>query len=500
MTVKEPPGQSYAGKTVTFRIGEVQSGERRKWVQGGATVVSLNAYIQNSGPRGRVPGRFIRECVLNALGRSPSSIEDLTAQELSKAMKLCPPLRGRGGALRGGSDTRSVTDQKPAADVSFHIFEGEALLLGGPAEDGTGVAAFIDGVNVKFTRTRGGRFRLEVPQPPGQSFAGRIVEFKGSTAQGRKFDWLKSAIWTGGNTSIILGPDVRFSSIDAPGIVADTRPVMDQQPAAHIFHGNAIVSGQPAEDGTGVTAYIDGVRISGTKTNGGRFHLVVPQTTGQSFAGRMVEFRGSTAQGRRFEWSNSVAWTGGETSITLGPEVRFTSGSGQVGSPGSIPDTVTLECIRGVLGYLPAGPQEMTQEQRNTASGACPGTRGRMGQVLNPRAVDQSNQECAARVLGFLPTSIQAMTGEETRRVQSACFGGKPIPGARTAIGAQATTDFPTPVDASAPDRGPTRGFFINSASGEIGDLDKFMDPTMLAVLGILLTLLASSLSLVKGN
>ena len=46
----------------------------------------------------------------------------------------------------------------------------------------------------------------------------------------------------------------------------------------------------------------------------------------------------------------------------------------------------------------------------------------------------------------------------------------------------------------------PSRGFFTNSASGSMSDVDNFMDPTTLAVLGILLTLVATSLSLVKGN
>ena len=46
----------------------------------------------------------------------------------------------------------------------------------------------------------------------------------------------------------------------------------------------------------------------------------------------------------------------------------------------------------------------------------------------------------------------------------------------------------------------PTRGFFTNSSTGEISDIDEVMDPTSLAVLGILLTLVATSFSLVKGN
>ena len=46
----------------------------------------------------------------------------------------------------------------------------------------------------------------------------------------------------------------------------------------------------------------------------------------------------------------------------------------------------------------------------------------------------------------------------------------------------------------------PTRGFFTNSSTGQISDIDKIMDPTSLAVLGIILTLMATSLSLFKGN
>ena len=46
----------------------------------------------------------------------------------------------------------------------------------------------------------------------------------------------------------------------------------------------------------------------------------------------------------------------------------------------------------------------------------------------------------------------------------------------------------------------PTRGFFTNSPAGAFSDIDSFFDPTSLAVVGIILTLLATSLSLVKGS
>ena len=110
--VEQPQGQSYAGRTVTYRVGEVQTGERRDWQRGGSTVVNLNAYVHQGRSRGqdRLPGRFIRECVLNALGRLPAGKEDMTAEEPNKANRLCPSLKGRAGALEGRS--RSNRDQQ----------------------------------------------------------------------------------------------------------------------------------------------------------------------------------------------------------------------------------------------------------------------------------------------------------------------------------------------------------------------------------------------------
>ena len=44
------------------------------------------------------------------------------------------------------------------------------------------------------------------------------------------------------------------------------------------------------------------------------------------------------------------------------------------------------------------------------------------------------------------------------------------------------------------------RGFFINSISADANSIDKMMDPTALAVLGILITLVATAAQLIKGN
>ena len=96
----------------------MQTGERRDWQRGGSTVVNLNAYVHQgtSGGQDRLPGRFIRECVLNALGRLPASKEDMTAEELSKANRLCPSLKERAGALEGRSRPNRDQQQRTRGD------------------------------------------------------------------------------------------------------------------------------------------------------------------------------------------------------------------------------------------------------------------------------------------------------------------------------------------------------------------------------------------------
>ena len=145
-------------------------------------------------------------------------------------------------------------------------------------------------------------------------------------------------------------------------------------------------------------------------------------------------------------------------------------------------DRAILDCIRRTLGGLPSSADVMTDSQRVEASRACDAG-GRLGQLLSPFAVEQSNQECTRRVLGRLPASARDMTKAEQRQVEQGCFGGRSIIG-RLAVEAE----------------GNRRGFFINSQAGEVGSVEKLTNPTALAVLGILLTLFASAISLFKGN
>ena len=62
-----------------------------------------------------------------------------------------------------------------------------------------------------------------------------------------------------------------------------------------------------------------------------------------------------------------------------------------------------------------------------------------------------------------------------------------------------AVSDSPAKTSKSAEDT-QTRGFFLNSETGALADLAAPLDPTTLAMLGILITLAATGIQLLKGN
>ena len=73
--------------------------------------------------------------------------------------------------------------------------------------------------------------------------------------------------------------------------------------------------------------------------------------------------------------------------------------------------------------------------------------------------------------------------------------GPPPLPGDSTLPSGEGKS----PPD-SEPRSGSTRGFFTNSAIGSLGTANRIIDPTTLAVIGILLTLGATVIQMVKGS
>lgn len=86
--------------------------------------------------------------------------------------------------------------------------------------------------------------------------------------------------------------------------------------------------------------------------------------------------------------------------------------------------------------------------------------------------------------------TVDAAHSEETERDEL------PEP---AALLIEETTDQ-SPETSVPEDSGPRRGFFFNSISADTNSLNRTLDPTTLAVIGILFTLAATVVQLVKGN
>ena len=76
----------------------------------------------------------------------------------------------------------------------------------------------------------------------------------------------------------------------------------------------------------------------------------------------------------------------------------------------------------------------------------------------------------------------ERMQAERNRRPRSLPGEGAPV----------------TPFESE--DKGSGRGFFSNNAVGGLGTANSMMDPTMLAVIGILITMAATLMQMVKGS
>jgi hypothetical protein len=106
------------------------------------------------------------------------------------------------------------------------------------------------------------------------------------------------------------------------------------QPAPpHIFTGTATLGGQPAPDGTLVTAWIDNVQVPGASVAvkgppAGKYTLQVLQPDGSAYAGKSVKFKVGTADA-----TQSQNWEQGGASI-----LNLTATAGP--PPTAVPPTV----------------------------------------------------------------------------------------------------------------------------------------------------------------
>lgn len=113
LIVNQPSGESYAGKTITFKIGGNEAKETGIWEQGGVDGLNLTASASAMGSRQLVP------------------LRPLAARKGSN---------GRGGLL--------AAPLPQAPPLAPHVFVGTASINGNLAPEGSTVSAWIDGVQV----------------------------------------------------------------------------------------------------------------------------------------------------------------------------------------------------------------------------------------------------------------------------------------------------------------------------------------------------------------
>ena len=127
------------------------------------------------------------------------------------------------------------------AQGANHVFKGKVILDGRPAPDGTRVIAYMYGVRVRSERTNGGRFEFELRQR--SSMAGKTVEFRGRSVDGRELRFPQNAR--------LLSSGVTTIDLELRGI--SSFPAADPE-EAHIFQGPVVIDGRPVPDETRVWA------------------------------------------------------------------------------------------------------------------------------------------------------------------------------------------------------------------------------------------------------
>lgn len=626
-SIAQPVRQAYFGKTITFRLEHLWASQTAIWEEGGGGELNLTTWVmaQPQDPRPSVFGGTVsingvpavNGTVVSAIinGKEAAST---TVSAGSYAFSVAQPagesfagkvivfMVGNAAAREtaiwqdsGGAELNLSAGVVAQQQLRPPIFKGKVIVDGGPAPDGTIVAAIVGGNPVPGAETKviGGTFAMLVIQPPGIDLRGKVVEFWSRTPDGRELTFPQTAIWESGEeTSLVL---------ELQGIFPQ---VIDQREPTHVFKGEVFIDGHRAEDGTILFAYIDGQLVENSKTLviNGRYRLEVAQPPDRSFFGKMVEFGGITVDGKEGDFPQTEIWfPDGETIVVL---EQF-SGPGLPSGP--FLGQPSIDCIIKVLGRIPAGLEDMTNQemirvaQNCMSGGGAPDDLARLDQerariemenalreqqqrleeerLVQERRLqeerdrlerermerDRARQAEQARLdKEFFRQEQERIQRErdleEQRRLQEDDLGRQRVEQERRRLEQQLALDRERidreraldeerarldqeriqqeqrridqefaqreeqlrrevelnlqldrqrrdqeqrprgeegpPSGGDPPSRGPTRGFFTNSQVGQLGSVNNLMEPTTLAILGILFTLGATTLQLFKGS
>ena len=290
---------------------------------------------------------------------------------------------------------------------------------------------------------------------------------------------------------------------------------MAQQLPPHGFVGTAVVDGYPMANGTPVTAWINGDLVGKSVVDGGTYTPVVVEPAGRSFAGKKISFKLGDLEAHEFSYWEQ----GGGTVLHLTSSASGSHSGGVNSTQSGTPDHTRTVCAQNVR------PACQNDSEGQLANRVLDGGNSVNLEVDARHAATVAERKPNVHQLSLTPLQESRLA---TRRLdlkiqremeQQFISRERQRAGREAQLGLErqrldpqypdlgvfrieGRTDQDRKPSGSVPGRNSPsgRGFFTNSGNGDIGAIDRVLDPTSLAVIGILLTLLATSTSLFKGN
>ena len=223
-----------------------------------------------------------------------------------------------------------------------------------------------------------------------------------------------------------------------------TETIHAQQGPQHVFSGYVSNHRQPLNEGF-VRVFIGQAHeVASGDIRQGRYKLAVVQPAGDYFSGRTLRFV-VVYQGIEYERPGQIGWQAGRTNV----------------------ENFDIEGWQ----WHQVQPQRLPNQPQNDG-----------GMNANQQARFEMERERMEREEEMRREQMESEAEMRREQMQRGQRGVQPVAGEKR-------------------DSGPSRGLFSNRAAGEAtSGIDNIMDPQMLTIIGIALTVLTTGMTLFKGD
>ena len=269
-----------------------------------------------------------------------------------------------------------------------------------------------------------------------------------------------------------------------------TGTVHAQRSPQHVFSGLVQNSGEPVWQGRVSFLDMSGQEVATGDISDGRYKVGVVEPTGRNYSGQGFHIT-VTFQNRIYEWQKRMAWqAGGVTVLDLH--------------------------VEGWKWHAASSPDRQQEDQRRMDQND--EDRARM-LAEDQRRMDQNDEDRARRMEMEEDMRREQMEMERERMEREADMREKEGEQRRDMEEDMRREQMEMerermereqmgrgqpgvqPVADDRPKSGPGRGLFSNSKAGEAtSGIDNIMDPGMLTIIGIALTVLTTGMTLFKGD